>query len=350
MRVVLIAAANSVHTVRWANAYVERGCTVHLITQHEPLGSLSPAVDVQKLDHMGGMGYALNAGRVVHGIKRANADVVNIHYASGYGSFARWIDRVPIVLNVWGSDVFEFPDRSALHRWWLLGNLRAARCVVSTSHAMAARVRALFPAIPKLEVVPFGVDISRFVPNALVHDTIQSIGTVKTLAHTYGTDRLLEAFARIGKGGLRLRIVGDGPQRAELERKAADLGIADAVDFVGPVPHAQVPAELEHMGVFLALSRSESFGVAVIEASACGLPVIVSDAGGLPEVVCDGVTGFVVPDGDPTIAAEKLSRLVKDPALRRRMGMEGRRWVEERYEWEQCADCMVRLLEQNAHA
>jgi len=76
---------------------------------------------------------------------------------------------------------------------------------------------------------------------------------------------------------------------------ASDLGVADRVEFVGWVPHRDVPTELAKLDIYAALSRMESFGVAFVEAGAAARRVVVSDAGGLPEVTVDGLTGFVVP-------------------------------------------------------
>ena len=125
---------------------------------------------------------------------------------------------------------------------------------------------------------------------------------------------------------------------------AARLGVSERMDMVGGVAHEKVPEELHKLDVFVALSRAESFGVAVVEASACGLPVVVSDSGGLPEVVQDRVTGFVVPGGDPQEVANLLRQLLADRALRERMGAEGARFVNEHYEWGRCVDRMLEVL------
>lgn len=328
---------------------------VHLGSQHGPSSALSPQVVLHRFPHRGGLGYVLNGPAIRALVKRIRPDVVNAHYATGYGTLARACADVPVVLNVWGSDVYDFPGKSALHRWWLLRNLRSADRLVSTSEAMAMRTRALGTDLPAITVVPFGVDTKLFSPGSPTSRTERSevvIGTVKTLMPKYGVDTLIKAFAELrrhdeGKNVL-LRIVGGGSQEAELKSLVAVLGIEDRVQFVGPVPHAQVPDELRELDVFVALSRddSESFGVAVIEASACGLPVVVSDAGGLPEVVEHGVTGAVVRRDDPTAAADQLRALVASAELRAKWGAAGRALVIERYEWSSCVDRMMDVLEQ----
>lgn len=350
MKVLLLSAGNSIHTVRWANAYVQRGLEVHLVSQHPPLAGLDPHVYVHRFPHWSGLGYLLNGNRVAALAKKLRPDVVNVHYATGYGTLARAIRGVPVVLNVWGSDVFEFPDTSPVHRWILRRNIRHASTVVSTSHVMARRTKAICPWISEPIVVPFGVDTALFKP--LRKEGIATVvGTVKTLAPKYGIDTLIHAFKRTlesdTSGDLQLRIVGDGPDRAVLEALTIACGIAERSAFIGAVPHGQVPKELSKLDVYVALSRthSESFGVAVIEASACGIPVVVSNVGGLPEVVEEGVTGFVVPPNDPERASHAIKVLLSAPELRRTMGLAGRVRVEREYEWGACVGRMIAVLQ-----
>jgi glycosyltransferase involved in cell wall biosynthesis len=113
------------------------------------------------------------------------------------------------------------------------------------------------------------------------------------------------------------------------------------------VPHTEVPNELAKIDIYVALSRmdSESFGVAIIEASAAGRPVVVSDAGGLPEVAVEGKTGFVVPRENPVAAAGALERLIFDPELRHKMGVAGQQHVAENYSWDVCIMKMVEMYE-----
>jgi glycosyltransferase involved in cell wall biosynthesis len=135
---------------------------------------------------------------------------------------------------------------------------------------------------------------------------------------------------------LCLTIVGKGPLRGELEHMAADLGVMNVTTFTGWVPYAEVPAYLNQLDIFVAPSRmeSESFGVAILEASSCGIPVVVSDVGGLPEVVKHGETGVVVESENVGAFAEAMHRLICDRTLRKRMGDAGRNRVVSQYQWE----------------
>ncbi len=353
MRLVLLAARNSIHTVRWANEMSRRGHEVHLLSLHSGGDALDPRVRLHTLPIPPPTGYFLNAPGVRRLLGRLEPDIVHAHYASGYGTLGRLSKFHPFVLSVWGSDVYEFPRRSALHRHTLLSNLSSADWVCSTSNTMAEQVQRLCRTVSRLSVVPFGVSVDMFRPRSDLRDSRHiTVGTVKALAVKYGIDVLVRAFAsaRTTLAGrkpelaerLRLLIVGDGRDRRSLERLAESLGIGEVTQFTGHVEHAQVPGYLNRLDIFVALSRhdSESFGVAVVEASSCELPVIVSDAGGLPEVVVDRVTGLVVRAEDVEGASRAVAMLAEDPGLRGRLGAAGRQRVLQRYNWADNASLM----------
>jgi glycosyltransferase involved in cell wall biosynthesis len=298
-------------------------------------------------------GYLFNALPLRRMLARIAPDILHAHYASGYGLLGRLAGFHPYVLSVWGSDVYHFPDQALWKRKLVAKNLRAADWVCSTSHAMAARTREIASGIAQLSVIPFGVDTQFFVPPRESSPSQEiTIGTVKTLRPVYGIDLLIRGFAacreRLARTDpptaqrLRLRIVGGGWQRGALEKLARQLGIEQATAFIGPVPHSEAPAELRKLDIYVAASRAESFGVAVVEASACGLPVVVTRVGGLPEVVEDARTGLIVPPEDPSAIARALLQLIEQPALARRFGDEGRRFVAQRYEF---ADNVSEMIE-----
>jgi glycosyltransferase involved in cell wall biosynthesis len=350
MKVVLLAPANVIHTQRWVDGLAARGVTVVLATQH-PEGSwrAPPGVRTEVLPHRGTAGYFRNVPALRRLLRRERPDLLNVHYASGYATTAALAGFRPWLLSVWGSDVYDFPYECVLKGWWLRRNLRAADAIASTSEAMAAQVRKLVPALPSVTVTPFGIDTVRFAPAPQTHSGLV-IGTVKKLEPKYGIDVLLRAFADVVADAgdqipLSLELVGEGGQRAELEQLAISLHIDHLVQFVGAVPHADVPRWLNRFDIYVAASRAESFGVAVLEASACGVPVVVSDAGGLPEVVADGQSGLVVRREDVCALANALRGLIADAGLRRRMGQTGRERVQRLYEWQGCVDQMLACFE-----
>lgn len=351
MKVLLLSPASNIHTQRWANGLAARGLQVGVASWHEPLEGYSPEVVHFDLPWKGGKGYFLNGPALRRNLATFSPDLVNAHYASGYGTLARWIRTRPVLLSVWGSDVYDFPEASPVHRWWLKGNIAHAHGLASTSQAMATHTQRWCKGRRDIAVTPFGIDIQRFaVPASREEREEIRIGTIKTLLPKYGIDLLIRAFALLKArlepslgSRLRLEIVGGGSSRPELESLAASLGVSDVTEFVGKIPHGEVAGRLAGFDVYAALSRldSESFGVAVLEASACGVPVVVSDVGGLPEVVVDGATGLVVPREDPEAASRALEKLVLSPGGRREMGLRGREHVVGNYSWEKSLDIML---------
>lgn len=337
-KILFLAAASDVHTSRWANAIAQNGQEVHLLSLHPAGEPLDPRVVLHRAPYGSKVGYFTNwpwAGRVV---RQLAPDLLHVWYASGYGTLGALLDFHPTVMSVFGTDVFKFPHLSRWHKALLEFNLSRADRILSCSHTMAEATRQFTHR--SVEVVPWGVDLTRFrpqqVPSLFTSEDIV-IGTVKKLEETYGIKYLIQAFAllkqKLNDWPLKLLIVGKGVQESYLKHLAQDLGVAQDTIFTGYVPHTDVPRYQNMLTISVSVSLSESFGVSVIEACACEKPVVVSSVGGLPEVVEHGVTGLVVPPRDPEQTARAIEQLVRDPDLRARMGKSGRKRVSAIYNW-----------------
>lgn len=354
VRVLLLSAASCIHTTRWANGLADAGVELHLATLHPLSHKLDERVVVHQLPFGSPFGYFLAVVALRKLIAALSPDLINTHYATGNGLLARLAGCRPNLLSVWGSDVYDFPLKSPMHRWLLGGNLRAATAIASTSYCMARATAKTFEH-EHVFITPFGIDECVFKLTHKPADLSNKIviGTVKTLKAKYGIDTLIEAFAiaweKTGKPeNLVLEITGDGPDRDKLEALTAQLGITELVTFHGAVSHEAVPNMLNRLDIYVALSRldSESFGVAILEASACELPVIVSDADGPAEVVRKGVTGHIVPRESPEIAARAICELINDTNKRRKMGKAGREHVLKLYTWKKSVDLMLNAYQE----
>jgi L-malate glycosyltransferase len=188
-----------------------------------------------------------------------------------------------------------------------------------------------------IEVIPFGVDSEFLIPVNRLGRSILTIGTIKRLEHIYGIDTLIHAFAICVNSNpevnMRLAITGDGRLKNDLIILAKGHGIEHLCEFTGSVAHAEIKRHLDELDIFVALSREESFGVAIIEAQSCGLPVVVSNAPGPKEIVKQEVSGFIVDKEDPEAAAQAISMLIRNESLRIEMGNSGRDIVLEKYDW-----------------
>jgi glycosyltransferase involved in cell wall biosynthesis len=360
MIIILLGNAGSIHTVQWAKNLSEYGNKIHIISQHPVKEIYNSSVTIHILPKTGILGYFRNAKKVKKIIQDIKPDILNVHYASGYGTTARLVNFHPMILSVWGSDVLVFPKKSWLHKSLIKKNLNAADAIASTSEIMVDSVKKLVPKDKSILLTPFGVNTEKFSVysyknNRYSFDSKKNkkivIGTVKTLSYTYGIDILIRAFGLLKdklktencmfENFIELRIVGEGPDKIVLKDLVEELGLTDSVCFLGSVLHENVPQILANFDIFAALSRSESFGVAVIEASASSLPVIVTDIGGLPEVVLQNKTGLIVPVEDPLSASVALYKLVINAELRESMGDEGLKYVKNRYSWNNCTKIMI---------
>ena len=153
---------------------------------------------------------------------------------------------------------------------------------------------------------------------------------------------LLETIARID--GAILDIAGDGPQRKFLETKAAALGIDNRVRFLGYQSQGQVRELLRQADVFVMGSFAEGLPVVLMEAMAAGVPVVATRIAGIPELVDDGQNGFLVPPGDPAVAATAVRQLLEDAELRNRFAIAGRAKVEREFNLNTEASWLAKIL------
>ena len=145
---------------------------------------------------------------------------------------------------------------------------------------------------------------------------------------------LLRALARIEEP-FRLTLVGDGPTRAEVEQKAAELGLTSKLEFLGA--RHDIDELLADSDAFVLSTNWEGFPLTIIEAMRTGLPVIATDVDGVKEAVIDGATGFLVPRGEDAVLSGLLRLLLQSSHLRKTMGAAGRRRYEENFTLETMA-------------
>lgn len=245
------------------------------------------------------------------------------------------------------------PRQSRLMRRIVVKNLNFYDWICSTSKILTDDTLELCPNLYNISITPIGVDTSVFYQKPEIKDNKYiTIGTVKTLRPKYGIDILINAFAEVCNktknnnpklfDKLRLLIVGGGPQLSKMEALTKKLGVHSKVNFAGRIPNNKVPDALNQLDIFVAMSRdrSESFGVAVVEASSCALPVVVSNIGGLPEVTINNITGFIVENENISECANAILKLIVDQNLRNKMGEAGRQFIKDHYEWDHCMTLM----------
>lgn len=244
--------------------------------------------------------------------------------------------------------------RDPLTRWLYT---RAASRIVTTGEALRQRLVEVnrFPP-QRIVSVPTGVDAGRFRPGGraaaraalgLAPDRILA-GIVATLRSWKGHRYLLEAMARLDQA-LELVIVGDGPQRAALEKQVAQLGLGERVRLAGD--QADVLPWLRALDIFVLPSyANEGVPQALVQAMLVELPCVTTAVGGIAEIAEHERTAIVVPPRDPQALAAAIGRLAADAARRRELGEAARRRCVEDFSLERMLERMEALYREVAHA
>lgn len=265
----------------------------------------------------------------------ADADLVHIHKPYDLPLAPLLARRgIPLVYHGHGEGFFPGDRRLARH----------AAALLSCSTHNAATLREHYGL--DATIVFNGVDTERFQPapadpglRARLLGSARAVVVMPGRIMPWkGHHHVLEAVARLGDPGVRLVIAGDGEPRAALERRAADLGIADRVVFTGAVPHAEMPRTLAAADLVVGASfASETFGMVLAEAMACERPVLASTWAGYDDVVVPGVTGERFAAAEPEALACALRGLLADGERRARQAAAGRRRVLDLFTWSRVA-------------
>lgn len=351
MKILILAAADSNHTKKWVNSLAIRGYDVLLVSRMDQTGmisEISSKVQYQSLRFGGGIGYYLNSFQLRRILRQFNPDVVNAHYATGYGTLARISNARPFVISCYGSDVYDFPYHSNFNLKLLKKNLFWADAIASTSESMAEHVKKILSEDNlDITVTPFGVDTDVFKLFKKKCNKRPVIGIVKYLEPVYDIELLIKAFSIVCKTTKYdpvLMIYGGGSLENELRLLSEELCVSESVIFKGTVKNEEIPEALNEFDIFVNCSKMESFGVTVVEAMSCECPVIVTQTEGYKEIVVDGETGIVLSDREPETMAKAMVYLLDDQEKRIKMGKQGRKRVKEKYDWEKNVMIMERLF------
>lgn len=316
-------------------SFAERGLAQPFLKEAERLGFETVTLQ-ENAPHL------WRAAREVAGhLRRVQADVL---LCNGYkpdivGLLAARQAGIPVVsvshgwtAVTWRVRCYEALDR-LLIRWM--------DAVVSVSEGQARKVRAAGVATNKAVVIRNGIDFQEArEPNPDYRKTLHSffpmpptrvVGAAGRLSPEKGFAQLVEAAALLVRDdpGLGFLHFGDGPLRDELTRLIATRGLEGR--FILGGFRSDLNEFLPHMDLAVLPSYTEGLPVVVLEAFCAGLPVVATAVGGTPEVVEDGVSGYLVPPGDPAALAQRIRDVLADEPRRRAMGAAGRQRVQEQF-------------------
>lgn len=312
------------------------GHKVHFITYKEPARLLDMFVENIYFHEVRLNDYPLFeyapyetalASKLVDVAINAKLDIFHVHYAIPHASAAymarqillqKGID-VPVITTLHGTDI-TLVGKDPTYEPVVTYSINQSCGVTAVSESLRTDTFAHFDIKNEIEVIPNFIDFSRFKKVNKDHfkKAISPNGE-KILIHTSNfrkvkrVEDVVSIFCKVSSQiPSKLLMIGDGPERQNMEILARNLCSSMDVRFLGK--QEAVEELLAVADVFLMPSESESFGLAALEAMACEVPVVSSDAGGIPEVNIDGVTGFLLKVGDVDGMAARTMELLSDEA------------------------------------
>lgn len=296
-------------------------------------------------------------------LRKENFDVIHAHWLFPQGLTAicaRWVarQRIPILCTSHGGDLFALrgPAMTRLKAFVL----RRCDAITVVSNAMLENVAEMnHDCLARTHVAPMGADLrSTFIPGEnAVRDSLQLL-FVGRLVEKKGLHILIEAMPEIVRRypAVRIRIVGDGPEREQLRAKAVTCGVSQCIEWLGQKSHAELVAEYRRatMLVFPSIETAggdqEGLGLVPIEALGCECPVVASDLPAIRDVIVDGETGVLAKPGDPDGLALAILGLLSDGSRREELARRGRHMVRKRFDWSEAARRYRRIIESLADA
>ena len=268
------------------------------------------------------------AGKLVDVVKYNKLDVLHVHYAIPHATAAQIAQdalasegyHIPVVTTLHGTDI-NLVGRDDTYTPIVKLAISKSEAVTSVSESLKQNTVEFFDVRKDIDVIPNFIDLKRFshTPRDHFKKAIAPDGE-KVLIHTSNfrrlkrVDNVIRIYKEIAKEiPSKLLLVGDGPERHEIEKLCRELDICDNVRFLGK--QEAIEEILSVADLFIMPSESESFGLAALEAMACQVPVISSNVGGIPEVNIDGVTGFVSNIGDIESMAANAIHILRDPMV-----------------------------------
>jgi L-malate glycosyltransferase len=292
------------------------------------------------------------AWRLARLIKSLTPDVVHAHdsHAVAMASLALSMSTQPAKLPLLAARRVDFHLRgNSLSRW----KYRQVDMFICVSEAIRDMLVADGVPVDRTVIVNEGIDLERVAaaPPARLHEELwlphhaPVVGNVAALVPHKGQRHLVEAAALVVRQvpDARFVIAGEGELRAALERQIKDHHLEKHVLLLGFRP--DVLSLHKAFDLFVMSSVTEGLGTSLLDAMACEKPIVATNAGGIPEVVLEGTTGLLVPPRDHAAMAAAIVRLLKDPALRDRMGAAGLRVVREKFSAERMVQDTLKVYQ-----
>lgn len=304
--------------------------------------------------------------RSVHGFRkilgRYRPEILHLHYVPIVSAYP-WLARIHSASRIYFTDQWSRPPTYVPHRTSFLyrvgGHVVSLpitgvvsvsdyvyRCMATSGTISPKRIRRIYNAVDFSNDGRSRGMASHFRQKYSIPEDRALVVQVSWLIPEKGIADLLQAARLVIADDPRVHfvLVGEGRYRDQLVKLAGELGISDHVTWTGLVLNPVAEGVYSAADIVCQVSRwQEAFGWTIAEAMSCSRPVIATRVGGIPELVHDGLTGFLVPSGEPASLAEKIAVLLKDADLRSRMGQMGRKFAKREFDLKENVGELIRF-------
>jgi glycogen(starch) synthase len=362
-------AANATQAI--GRAFLRKGHTVAVLTSGldgSPMEVVEEGIHVHRLlgcranqdrgtffEMISFIAKGRHSASQLHQRNRFDASIAFFTIPSGPISHRLWrSDKVPYIVSLRGGDVpGHVPGHKVLHvltRYYRRAILKSARAVVANSEGLAETSRAADP-FP-VHAIPNGVDCGLYHPRTIATGRRTPSDPLKLLfvGRLHPEKNLAVVITQIAalpsphRSAVKLTVIGDGVERAELEKLAERVGVAPQIQWLGWREKEELPSHYRNADALVNPSFYEGMPNVVLEAMATGIPVIASDVPGNRSVVVPNVTGILFPLENPDILGSTLCRLSDQPSWAVSLGAAGRQRAESTYSWDATAQSYLELL------
>lgn len=354
MKISYIADPESIHTQRWLDYFVKAGHEVSLLNIRGMSKAKIPGVKEYSLkpiceDLTTKLHWRFFQFRRERKLKkiinRIKPDILHAHYASTNGRWAARSGFHPLVLTLWGSDIYKDAFYSASNRKMVTDILERADLITADSEDLRKTAVSLGAAPSKIQLVLFGVDTDRFCVLSNKDHVKKELGltncpvvlSTRSFKPFYNIDIIIKTIPMVVKEIPDVKFVFkkfEGEEDKKLMLLVKELGVEEYAIFVGRVnDHKQMVNFYNAADVFVSIPSWDGSSASLLEAMACGAVPVVSDFPSNLEWITDKVNGCVVPMRDEKKTAEAIIYLLKDPPVRKKYAELNRKTVEERADY-----------------
>lgn len=331
MKICLIADATSVHSLRWAEYFIQRGDEVHLISYEHPQTNIQ-GINLHVISSFFQNLYLSFIPRhikIYFLVKKIKPDIIHAHFISKFGFHAAFLGIHPLVMSAWGDDILIIPHWSRFLWYFTKITLQKADLIYAASNDIKNKIIYNFNISPEIiKINTHGVDIRLFHPEQKRIDNNEKIVVFsnRNFYPVYSIETLLESIPLIltKKSNIFFKIMGKGPEEKALKKYVKEKGIDKYVDFIDWIDSKFMPKYLNSCDIYISTSLSDGTPVSMLEAMACGLPCIMTNVGGVGEWIKPDFTGLLFQPKNSEDLAYKIIELAQDKQKRIFIGKNAR--------------------------